>query len=230
MKILRVVLGLVLVSSFLTGCTHLSREDFGHSGFLPDYSKLRESDKGNYLVWVNPNAPDNTRWREILIDPVAVYLNPKGEIRAINPEELNVLTQKFHNILRDEFSRSHLLLATVPDSNTLRVQIALTDIDPINPDRKYQNSLRMGAGLVVGAATGIPLTGMLLPAEVAGATMEAIFSNSKTGEVYAMVIVRKDVKPTGLLPSDLKKYGPTEKVFKKWATAIRQALEKNVVR
>jgi hypothetical protein len=128
------------------------------SGFLSDYARLRSvAGAGGMLCWRDANV-DWKRYDKVLFERIQVYLKPGDKPNPIDPSDLKMLIDYFHNALVKAITpEAQVVNASGP--GVLRVRIALTELAPTN-------TLDSLAGTVVpygfvaeigsGAATGRP--------------------------------------------------------------------------
>lgn len=153
-------------------------------GFLTDYDKLRPAPGGEGLLCWRNAAVDWKRYDKVLIERIQVYLSRGNANNPIDPSDLKVLLDYFHNaVVRDVRSTAQIVDAAGP--GVIRVRLALTSLTPTNTIASlagtaipYGFVAEMGSS----AATGRP----------AGSTpylghtgMEAQFRDGATGAVIA---------------------------------------------
>jgi hypothetical protein len=131
------VLGLVGGLFFaLAGCemdaTTSSGDSVRSSGFLSDYSMLRQGDEGEAIsVYWNDQADFNSYTR-MLIEPVTIWTNPDAELNEVPAEERQELANAFHAALQETLSEDFEIVQ-VPGPNTIRLRVALTEAVASNP-------------------------------------------------------------------------------------------------
>ncbi len=153
-------------------------------GFLTDYDKLRPAAGGGGLLCWRGAAVDWKRYDKVLIERIQVYLSRSDAHKPIDPSDLKVLLDYFHNaMVRDLGGVAQIVDAAGP--GVIRVRLALTSLTPTNTMASlagtaipYGFVAEMGSS----AATGRP----------AGSTpylghtgMEAQFRDGATGAVIA---------------------------------------------
>ena len=103
--------------------------------------------------YVNPKA-DLKKYTKIMIDPVIV--SKSAELDASDLENYQKLANNAFVYLNQELSKDYQI-ATSPDPQTLRVQLAIIDADTSKPVRNFLSTfmpIGMGLSLVKYAATG----------------------------------------------------------------------------
>ncbi|WP_404939868.1 DUF3313 domain-containing protein [Pseudomonas atacamensis] len=117
---------LCVMSLVLSGCADKYVEPDQYSGFLKDYSKLKEekSPSGAAVMrWIDPKV-DAGGYTSVYVEPSQLY--PKSQPTAKIPQKtLNGITQYYDQTLKNAFS-SALPLASGPGPNVLVVRPAIT--------------------------------------------------------------------------------------------------------
>lgn len=153
-------------------------------GFLTEYERLRPVAGGEGLLCWRRDGIDWKSYDKALIERIHVYLSRSDTQKAIDPSDLKVLLDYFHNaVVRDLRPTTQIVDTAGP--GVIRVRLALTSLTPTNTAASlagtaipYGFVAEMGAG----AATGRP----------AGSTpylghtgMEVQFRDGATGAVIA---------------------------------------------
>lgn len=143
------------------------------SGFLKDYSALRQDPKyKSDWVWVKPGA-DLRDYDRVLIDPV-VAMPPRGSrAEALGPDVLRKVADHFTKTLKQTID-PYYSLALQPGPHVLRVRVALTDVEK-----------------ATGGKPGDP------DYKVGGAAMEVEIVDSTTGDRLAAAIDRIEGSSAG---------------------------------
>lgn len=203
----------------LCGCaskqSEQARRGVKESGFLGDYSMLRQGGEGEaLLVYKNP-AADWPSYNQILLEPVAYYggadTYPKGVTRA----DLQELVNRFHYILYNDLGQDYRMVDK-PGPNTLRIGVAITSVKEssaamdtvsvvaapiINPIRNF-------AGNISGES---PLAGE--------ASIEAKVTDGLSGELLYAAVDRRVGERT-MAPST-KRWVDVEQILYYWADLSR---------
>jgi hypothetical protein len=94
------------------------------SGFLGDYSNLREGGKGEpQLIYIRPNV-DWAHYDAILIDSVTLWRNEKTD--DVPKEEQQILTDYLYTALHEHLSKDYKIVDR-PGPNVLRLRAAITE-------------------------------------------------------------------------------------------------------
>lgn len=105
--------------------THQTRK-VETSGFLGDYSQLREG-KGEeaLLVYVDEKA-DFKKYRKIMLDPIAIYADEKSLFGGVSQEDQQALVNYFDATIREKLGPDYEFVDKAgPD--TLRMRVAITE-------------------------------------------------------------------------------------------------------
>ncbi len=83
---------LLTIMVSLVGCGETQQtRSVGQSGFLGDYSMLREGERGEaLLVYNNPKASWKS-YDKVIIDPVTIWLGKDSELQDVAPEDRQLL-------------------------------------------------------------------------------------------------------------------------------------------
>lgn len=124
MHVIKVICFGAIVSSMVVGCATV--QDPGRTGFLSDYSKLKEI-AGNHLVYDSGNLGDYSKF---IIEPVALVYRQAKEKQVFTNEELEDLQTHFATKVREALTEDdgyQVVEANAPGTATLR--IGITDVD-----------------------------------------------------------------------------------------------------
>lgn len=153
-------------------------------GFLTDYAKLQPMPGGGGLLCWRGAAVNWKSYDKVLIERIQVYLNRGDTQNPIDPSDLKVLLDYFHNaVVRDLRPTTQIVNAAGP--GVIRVRFALTSLTPTDTMASLAGTA-IPYGFVAeigsGAASGRP----------AGSTpylgqtgMEVQFRDGVTGAVIA---------------------------------------------
>ncbi len=96
------------------------------SGFLGDYSQLREGTKGQaLLVYVDPETRF-AKYRKMMIDPVTIWRS--AETNDIPSDEIDDLIDDLEVVLRITLD-DHYEIVTQPGPDVLRLRVAITEAE-----------------------------------------------------------------------------------------------------
>ncbi len=99
------------------------------SGFLDDYSILREGKEGEAArVYSNPNA-DWSIYNKMLLDPITIWRPPQTNLEAReNAEDLERLATFFYHGLHRNLSEDYEIVDK-PQAGTLRIRVGITSVE-----------------------------------------------------------------------------------------------------
>jgi Protein of unknown function (DUF3313) len=91
------------------------------SGFLGDYSQLREGGAGEaQLVYLNPGVPW-ARYKKIVIEPVTIWASADSTVANISEADRQLLADYLDASLRNSLRQDYTLVDR-PEANTLRLR------------------------------------------------------------------------------------------------------------
>lgn len=218
MKATHVLLGLLCVV-VLSNCAPPTRQarSVEKTGFLGDYSMLREGGEGEALL-VYQNARVNwPSYFKVIVDPVTVWLGKDSQLQEVSGNDrqrmANDLWSKLIEALQADYQIVHK-----PGPGTLRIQAALTEaeessmvLDTVSSVLPGMSMMTEGNQLVTGTA-----------GFVGRASAEAKITDSQTGTLLLAGVDRragsKNVK--GVLES----WNDVENVNSYWAHQVSYRL------
>lgn len=185
LKHLSIFIMLVFAAAFLfNGCARTKQARVvKQSGFLGDYSKLEKGKKGEPLqIYKNPDA-DWSSYTKIILDPIAIWNKVEKRIDSNPQEDLQRVANNFHSLISQELSKDYEMVKE-PGPRTMRIQIALTDVEKSWPSVNTEKTM-IPVGTFVSPAEDFT-TGK--PSSVGGVTDEAKVLDALTGQVLAMTV------------------------------------------
>jgi hypothetical protein len=211
----------LLFLMFITGCaaTHQMREA-KKSGFLGDYSMLREGkDEEALLVYIHPEINFN-RYKKVILEPVRLIASEGSDMAKVDPEDAKRMADYFYTVIYQSLQQDYQMV-NEPGPNTMRIRVALTDttgskvaldtvgtILPIGLALSTINMVATGTHLAVGKAGG-----------------EIEIMDAETGmRLGAAVDARAGRKITGRLDK-FEKWNDVKGACDYWAERIRLRLE-----
>ena len=137
-QILGAILALMLV---VTGCAATQEaKSVEKSGFLGDYSMLKEGERSTFrqgvenqalLVYKNP-AADWRKYKKIWLDPVTVWMSQKdSQLKEVSVEDRQRLAALLWSNL-DEQLRKDYVMTSQAGPDVMRVQVAITEAGESN--------------------------------------------------------------------------------------------------
>jgi len=178
----------LLAPAMLSACLAASRgpDPRGMSGFLDDYSRLREGrPEQPSFVYRNPKV-DWTAYNRILFEPVTIWRSGKGSLAGIAEEDLQRLAAEFHTAVHSRIAGIYHLV-NEPAPGVMRIRLGITDArqsDPVldvftfdvPPAHAVPGEQKLNAGM---------------QALAAAAAIEGEITDSVTGELLAAGVDRR---------------------------------------
>ncbi|MBO3273846.1 DUF3313 family protein [Pseudomonas schmalbachii] len=156
MKLKSLAVSLCLASLALSGCASKYVQPEQYSGFLKDYSALKEEKSPSgapVMRWIQPGV-DSSRFTSVYVEPSQFYPQPQPT-EKIPASTLQGITQYYDQALQTQLSKA-LPLASAPGPGVLVVRPAITAVSAstqgLQPYEVIPIAL-VAAG--VSAATGI---------------------------------------------------------------------------
>ena len=209
--------GIVLVSlvALFVGCaqTYQARK-VETSGFLGDYSMLREGEKGEaQLIYINPDA-DFAAYDKVMFDPVGVWCSVDSKVPR---EELHNLATHLHNKVIAKLEEDYEIVQT-QGPGVMRISVALTEAKKSKVGMNIITTILPQAYLMSGAkklATGTH-------SFVGEASIEGKITDANTGERLAAMMDRRAGGKT--LKGSTKSWNDVDEAFQYWADRLSQRL------
>ncbi|WP_051149722.1 DUF3313 domain-containing protein [Methylohalobius crimeensis] len=125
------IFGLLLTASIMGGCASTKQaRDVEPSGFLGDYSMLREGREGEALMlYIHPDYERACQsYDKVLIDPVTLWATENSDLAELPAEDRQALVNHLHGSLVSELGKYYRIVQT-PRPGTLRVRAAITEAE-----------------------------------------------------------------------------------------------------
>ncbi|MCE4053029.1 DUF3313 domain-containing protein [Pseudomonas sp. Au-Pse12] len=208
-----------LASLALVGCSSNLTQPDEYSGFLQDYSRLKEAKSPSgveVMRWVDPKL-EVSRYRAIYIEPTQFYPQPQATAK-IPQSTLNAINQYYDQALRREAARS-LPLAQGPGPGVVVVRAAITAVSSKTEGLKPYEVIPVAlVAAAVSTATGIRDQQTTLGTE-------AVFLDGSNGKVIAQVVRKGTGKPLEN-DSQVMKAEDVKNVIDGWAADFHQSFAK----
>jgi hypothetical protein len=205
-----------LALAMVAGCaTTRQTRSVEKSGFLGDYSNLREGESGEaQLVYLKPGAGWAT-YDKIVIDPVTIWTSE--DLAKVPPEDLQLLADYLDASLRHHLEKDYKIVDR-PEAGALRLRVAITDAKGaravVNTVSKIVPQLRL-LTTVGGLATDTQLL-------VGRAGVEAELLDSVTDERLAAAVDRR--AGTKALRGGVSTWADVQNAFDFWSEKLRTRL------
>jgi hypothetical protein len=207
---------LCVASIGMVGCASKVVEPDQYSGFLKDYSQLKEAKSpsgATVMRWVNPKL-DINKFSSVYIEPAQLYPKPQPTVK-IPQATLNGVTGYYDQALKRELGKS-LPLAAGPGPGVIVVRAAITAVSSKTEGLKPYEVIPIAlVAAAVSTASGTR------DQETDLAT-EAVFLDGSNNQVLAQVVRKGTGKP---LENDTQvmKADDVKGVIVGWASDLHQS-------
>ncbi|AOE60391.1 DUF3313 domain-containing protein [Pseudomonas corrugata] len=211
------ILGIACVFSLtLAGCSSKVTQPEQYSGFLGDYSRLKEEKSpsgADVMRWVDPGIEPG-KYTRIYIEPTQLYPKPQPTVK-IPQTTLSGITAYYDQALRREAGKS-LPLATGPGPGVLVMRAAITAVGSKTEGLKPYEVIPIAlVAAAVSTASGIRDQETTLGTE-------AVFLDGGNNAVIAQV-VRKGTGKSLSNESQVMKPDDVKGVIDGWAADLHQS-------
>jgi len=211
--------GLLLLASFLiaglVGCAATKQaRSVEPSGFLGDYAMLSEGAEGEaLLIFINPKG-DYPAYSKLQLEPVVIWRRGELKTTDIPKEDLQTVANNFHKLLLREVSQDYEMVSA-PGPSTLRVQVALTDIEKSNAAMDTVTSV-VPVGLVISGAQEF-ITGK--PAFTGEVSVEVKVTDASTGELLMAAVDQRVGGKT--IEASVDNWDDVNQIMELWSKMFR---------
>lgn len=210
---------LCLAAIGMTGCASQVTQPDEYSGFLSDYSRLKQAQSpsgAEVMRWVDTTL-DLSRYHAVFIEPTQFY--PKPQASAKIPEStLNGINRYYQQALKRELEKS-LPLANAPGPGVVVVRAAITAVS------SKTEALKPYEYIPVALAVAAVSTGAGIRDQETTLGTEAQFLDGASGKVLAQVVRKGTGKPlandTQVMQAD-----DVKSVIDGWASDLHQSYVK----
>jgi len=211
-----------------SGCASTNTPKY--SGFLDDYSGLKESSRiKGVMVEHNPykNMGDYSKF---MIDPVVIFFRPNKHQFEINPRKIGLnskrlamLTDHLESEVKRALEERNLMVVQRPGEGVLRIRFALTNVDanlPILNIHSYTSATGLGLGGASAEVEGVD--------SITNERIIAAYDSRRGSNIPA--IKGKSVVEIGMDAADnklksLTMLGTIEKILTNWAEQFADEVE-----
>ena len=219
MKLRLMISTLCVASIAMAGCASKVTQPDEYSGFLSDYSQLKEAKSpsgAEVMRWVDPKL-DLSRYTAVYIERTQFY--PKPQATAKIPDStLNGINTYFNQALKRELGKS-LPLANGPGPGVMVVRAAITAVSSKTEGLKPYEFVPVA---LVAAAVS---TGAGIRDQETTLGTEAQFLDGASGKVLAQVVRKGTGKPLSN-DSQVMKADDVKGVIDGWASDLHQSYVK----
>ncbi|MBC8996827.1 DUF3313 domain-containing protein [Pseudomonas sp. N40(2020)] len=212
-----VMMGTLCIATLaLVGCSSKTVAPDEYSGFLKDYSQLKEAKSpsgAEVMRWIDPKA-DINKFTSVYVEPTQLYPQPQPTTK-IPQQTLNGITSYYDKALKREIGKS-LPLANGPGPGVMVVRAAITAVSSKTEGLKPYEVIPVALlAAAVSTASGIR------DQETTLAT-EAVFLDGGNNKVVAQVVRKGTGKPLAN-ESQVMKADDVKNVIDGWASDLNQS-------
>jgi hypothetical protein len=228
---MRQMMGAILALMFVvSGCaTTQEAKSVEKSGFLGDYSLLKEGERSTILEgaedqallrYKNP-AADWRKYRKVWLDPVTVWMSQKdSQLKDVSVEDRQRMAALFWSKLDVQLRKDYVMTYQAgPD--VMRIQAAITEADPSNAVLDSVTSVIPQTRLL----SGMVSLGRGVSLFTGSASVEVKMTDSATGAILAEAVDRRG--GTKSLSGVTNSWNDVEEAYRFWAERIRYRLCQN---
>ncbi|MCI0997501.1 DUF3313 domain-containing protein [Pseudomonas corrugata] len=219
MKLASMMGSVCIVSLTLMGCSSNVTQPDEYSGFLGDYSRLKEEKSPSGVAvmrWVDPKIEPG-KYTHIYIEPTQLYPKPQPTVK-IPQATLSGITAYYDQALRREAGKS-LPLATGPGPGVLVMRAAITAVGSKTEGLKPYEVVPIAlVAAAVSTASGIRDQETTLGTE-------AVFLDGGDNAVIAQVVRKGTGRPLSN-DSQVMKPDDVKGVIDGWAADLHQSFLK----
>ena len=219
MKLRLMISTLCLATIGMTGCASKVTQPAEYSGFLSDYTQLKQAKSpsgAEVMRWVDPKL-DLSRYHAVYVEPTQFYPKPQATDK-IPQSTLNGISTYYNQALKRELEKS-LPLANAPGPGVIVVRAAITAVSSKTEALAPYEYIPV-ALVVAAVSTG---TGHRDQETTLGT--EAQFLDGASGKVLAQV-VRKGTGKSLANEAQVMKADDVKNVIDGWASDLHQSYVK----
>lgn len=214
------VFTLMLALVFSTGVAYAKKAIKPvYTGFLGDYPTFKPGPKhGADHVYIKEGA-DFKAYDKVMMDEVVFYFKKDAEYKGIHPDEINQLSNAFHEAMVEALGSAYPLVEE-PGPGVLRIRVALTEVVPSKPALNTITAIvpiGLAISIIKKGATGTHTY-------VGGASMEAELLDALTNERLGAAIDTKSAEKYKI-KKGMSKWGHAKDAFEFWAKRLRFFLD-----
>ena len=213
----RLMLSALCVASIaMAGCASKITQPDEYSGFLSDYSQLKEAKSpsgAEVMRWVDPKL-DLSRYHAVFIEPTQFYPKPQASAK-IPDSTLNGINAYNNQALKRELEKS-LPLAKAPGPGVVVVRAAITAVS------SKTEALKPYEYIPVALAVAAVSTGAGIRDQETTLGTEAQFLDGASGKVLAQVVRKGTGKPLAN-DAQVMKADDVKSVIDGWASDLHQS-------
>ena len=217
---LAVMMGTLCIATLgVVGCSSKTVAPDEYSGFLKDYSQLKEAKSpsgAEVMRWIDPKV-DINKFTSVYVEPSQLYPKPQPTAK-ISQQTLNGITSYYDQALKRELSKS-LPLAAGPGPGVIVIRPAITAVSSKTEGLHAYEVIPIAlVAAAVSTASGIR------DQETTLAT-EAVFLDGANNKVVAQVVRKGTGKPLDNA-AQVMKADDVKSVIDGWASDLHQSYVK----
>lgn len=210
---------IVMIGFCLMAGTGWAEKKMRPSGFLSDYSKLKEGKSGEADFTYIKEGANWKSYDKIMIDHLVFFMSEDAEYKGIQSDELKEMADTWHRAFLDALGEDYEIVQG-PGPGVLRFRAAITDLTPTKPGLNTVTSI-----IPVGLAVSVIKTGVTGAGTGVGkVTAEVEILDASTNEVLAAAIDFKAGKKYRL-DKAMSKWGHVKLAIESWAEQLHDRLE-----
>ena len=211
----KILAGLLISTTLLTGCASNTITDDKYSGFLSNYSILKKGVKDkDFLFYITPDV-NWSQYNSIMVDKVLV-ITPDGDVKT-DGKLLVAISDKFQALIKQELAREFKVVEHA-GVGTIRIQVAITSVFASYDDLKGYQYIPIAAAVTGAArASGAEKKNVRVMAE-----MKVLDSTDGQFLIQAVDLKaggKEQDEKSGILLSEV------EPILKQWAVRLTDRLE-----
>lgn len=214
MKKMFVIAGTVM--SLLAHGAVMAADAVAHSGFLPDYTRLKPVEgREGVLRFVDPSI-DLRPYSKIYIDPVQVVVSTENGYKGVQPDVLKRMADSFKDAFVKALASGYQIVPA-PGPDALSIRLAITGIQPVSPPLGVTDFIPIKAIFNAGRAAAGDAP------RVAELSAELEVLDGKGSQAAAVVATRKAEK--NLPQNDRITWNDLTPIVDAWSKNFRAALD-----
>lgn len=205
--------GLIGCLVLLAACTTtMQTRSVEPSGFLADYSQLREGEgKEAQLIYIN-EAADFSGYTKILMDPIEIHAVPDSKLSNLETEKQQALLDYFDATIREQLGGRYVFV-DAPGPGVMRLRVAVTEAKGA---KVVMNTLSAIVPIGVAAST-LKLAATGTHGAVASTQAEMELSDSQTDTRLVAAVDARAGRKITLRFDKWSKYAQVRDAFDYWA-------------
>jgi hypothetical protein len=187
------------------------------SGFLGDYSILKEGKDGRALLYYRNPDTDFTKYDKILLDPITLWRPPDTDLAKLDEDDAQRLGLLLYRKVKSELIKDYEFVDE-PGPGVLRLRLAITEASDANAPLNLVTTIVPPFLVLSGVKALATGTGAFMGA----ASLEGEITDSVTNELLIAAVDRRvGVKN---ISNAWRTWDEVEDAYDYWARRIRERL------